>query len=206
MDKHISSEWTVLLIGGSSSVGKTTLAKQIGLYFGVPWLQVDDLRLALQNSSVLLPNHTEALYFFTSEEVWELPPARLCDGLTAVGEVLSPAIEIVIANHVETKAAIVIEGDGILPALLTRPEVHKRSTQVRAVFLLEPDEEVILANIVARGRGVKGRTEVKLHTEARTKWLYGQWLREEAHRYNLPVVESRPWSTLFERIISVIQA
>jgi 2-phosphoglycerate kinase len=139
------------------------------------------------------------------EEVWELPPDRLCEGLIAVGEVLSPAVEIVIANHVETKTPVVVEGDGILPALLKRPEIHKRATQVRAVFLLEPDEEVIMANIVIRGRGAAGRTEAKLRTEARAKWLYGQWLSEEARRYSLPVVETRPWSTLFERIISAIE-
>lgn len=41
-------DWTVLLIGGPSGRGKTTAARRIGTRLGVPWLQVDDLRLALQ--------------------------------------------------------------------------------------------------------------------------------------------------------------
>ena len=47
--------WTVLLIGGISGAGKTTVARQLGLHLGLPWLQVDDLRLALQRSRATLP-------------------------------------------------------------------------------------------------------------------------------------------------------
>ncbi len=42
------ANWTVLLIGGPSGVGKSRVAQQIGLRFGVSWLEVDDLRLAFQ--------------------------------------------------------------------------------------------------------------------------------------------------------------
>ena len=94
------TDWMVLLIGGPSGVGKTIVAKQIGLRFGIPWLQVDDLRLALQWSRVTLPQNTEALYFFEkTPHVWQLPAECLCDGLIALGQVMSPALEIVIANH-----------------------------------------------------------------------------------------------------------
>jgi len=52
-----------LLIGGPSGVGKSMVARQIGLRFGLPWLEVDDLRLAFQHSQVTLPQRTEDLYF-----------------------------------------------------------------------------------------------------------------------------------------------
>jgi 2-phosphoglycerate kinase len=117
--------------------------------------------------------------------------------------VISPAIEVVITNHVDTKAPIIIEGDGILPSLFARPEVRDRAAggHVRAAFLVEPEEEMLFANMRARRRGIAERTENELRTEARAKWLYGQWLTSEAQRYNLPVLESRPWSTLLERLI-----
>jgi 2-phosphoglycerate kinase len=199
-------DWTVLLIGGSSSVGKTVVAQHLGLYFGVPWLQVDDLRLALQRSHVKLPEGTDALYFFTSENVWRLQPIPLRDALIAVGEVMAPAVEVVIENHVHTEAPVIIEGDGIVPSLFVRPAVTRVCTagRVKAVFLVEPDETLILANIKARNRGIAGQTEMELQTEARAKWLYGQWLAGEARRYGLPVLAARPWSTLAERIIETI--
>lgn len=205
MSSH-QADWRVLLIGGASGVGKTLVAKPLGLRFGVSWLAVDDLRLAFQHSRVALPERTQALSFFLETPgIWTRPPESLRDGLIAVGEVMSPAIEIVVANHVDTIAPVVIEGDGILPSLFATPSVRDRAKNglVRAVFLVEPEEDVLLANMVARGRGTAGQSEAELRTEARAKWLYGQWLAREAHRYGLPVLHSRPWSTLVERIITV---
>ena len=199
------SDWSVLLIGGPSGVGKTTVAERIGLRRGHSWLQVDDLRLALQWSRASLPAGTEALSFFeTTPNLWRLPPERLRDGLIAVGEVLAPAIEIVVANHVDTNAPTVIEGDGILPSLFARPLVRDRwvDGRVRVVFLIEPDEAAILANMMARGRGVAGRTEAELRAEARAKWLYGRWLADEASRSGMPMLDPQPWATLAERVVA----
>ena len=60
----LQTNWVVFLIGGSSGVGKTSVANQLGLRFGASWLHVDDVRLAFQRSRVTLPERTEALYFF----------------------------------------------------------------------------------------------------------------------------------------------
>jgi 2-phosphoglycerate kinase len=205
MSSH-QADWRVLLIGGASGIGKTLVAKPLGLRFGASWLGVDDLRLAFQHSRVTLPERTEALYFFLETSgIWTQPPDSLRDGLIAVGEVMSPAIEIVVANHVDTIAPVVIEGDGILPSLFATPSVRDRAKKglVRAVFLVEPEEEALLANMASRERGTAGQSEAELRTEAHAKWLYGQWLAREAHRYGLPVLHARPWSTLIERIITV---
>jgi 2-phosphoglycerate kinase len=195
----------VFLIGGASGVGKTLVAQQLGQRFGASWLAIDDLRLAFQYSHVTLPERTNALYFFLeTPDIWTQPPESLRDGLIAVGEVMSPALEIVVANHVDTSAPVVIEGDGILPSLFAAPSVQDRARHglVQAVFLIEPEEDVLLDNIIARGRGTTGRPEAELRTEAHAKWLYGQWLAREAHRYGLPVLHPRPWLTLLERIIT----
>jgi 2-phosphoglycerate kinase len=204
MSPH-QADWKVLLIGGSSGVGKTTVAEQIGLHIGISWFQVDDLRLAFQRSHVTFPEGTPALYFFTgTPNIWSRSPELLRDGLIAVGQVLSPALEVIIENHVDTFAPIVIEGDGILPSLFARPSVRTRAIDgsVRSVFLIEPDEEVLLANIMARDRGVTGYSEAEQSTQAQAAWLYGQWLAQEARRFCLPVVEARPRSTLVERIMA----
>jgi 2-phosphoglycerate kinase len=202
--------WNVLLIGGPSGVGKSAVAAQLARRLGVSCMQVDDIRLALQSSRVTLPNEheTAALYFILeTPDVWRLPPERLVDALVAVGEVLFPAIEIVITHHVGTQSPVIIEGDGILPSLLTRPPIRDYVEQglVRAVFLAEDDEAAIHSGTVIRARGTADTTEDELATQARTSWLYGQWLAREAERYGLERVEARPWATLAERILAVIQ-
>ncbi len=204
----LQMDWTVLLLGGSSGVGKTTLARQIGQHFGISWLQVDDFRLSLQRSlaSLQLESSIKALDFFDIEKnptVWQLPPENICSALIALGEIMTASIEVVVENHVDTAAPAVIEGDGILPSLFTLPSLQSRQVagHVQAVFLVEPEEESIFANIVGRGRGTQHQSEAALRTEARAKWLYGQWLAEEAEHYDLPVLAPRPWPTLLERLL-----
>jgi 2-phosphoglycerate kinase len=41
-------DWRVLLIGGSSGVGKTLVARELARHFGVSLILADDVRLALQ--------------------------------------------------------------------------------------------------------------------------------------------------------------
>jgi hypothetical protein len=82
-------DWIVFLIGGHSYSGKTTAAKRIGLALGVPWMMVDDLRLAFQRACARVPRGTDALYFDKIPHVWQGQPEALSDALIAVGEVLS---------------------------------------------------------------------------------------------------------------------
>jgi 2-phosphoglycerate kinase len=201
----------VLLIGGSSGVGKTAVARRMGRQLGRSVVHVDDLRLAFQHSRVTLPDaaSTAALYlFWDAPDVWQRPPDELRDALIVVGSALAPAIEVVVANHIDQAemGPIVIEGDNIVPALFARPMMQERATggRIGGLFLVEPDEGTILANIMARGRRGFEQTEAEQRTEARAKWLYGQWLADEALRQRLPVLEPRPFETLDERVTAAI--
>ena len=92
----------------------------------IPWIGVDALRLAFQWSRVSLPERSEALYFFLdTPDVWSLSPERLRDGLIDVGELMSPAIEVVVGHHLDNAGPVIVEGDGILPSILERPQIRK---------------------------------------------------------------------------------
>ena len=196
-------DWTVPLIGGISGTGKSIAAESIGRRLGIPWLQVDDLRLAFQRAQVVLPTAPTALYFFEQEGVWRRSPEALRDGLIAMGEILAPAIEAVVENHVDQMDAAVIEGDGIVPSLLVRPSVRERAAggRVRSAFLIERDEEALRRSLRARNRGSSHLAVEEQRHVARANWLYGQWLSAEARRYGLPILEPRPWDTLTERML-----
>lgn len=199
--------WEALLLGGVSGTGKSTVARQLGLRFGIPWLQVDLFRLAFQHSRAVLPRGNDDLYlFWDAPDVWRLPPERLRDGLIGTGAAMSPAIEIATASHIDHAGPAIFEGDGILPAVAATPLLRARvaSGQVALAFLVEPDEEVLLRNMLARGRGIVTRPAAEQRTQARAAWLFGQWLTVEAGRYGLPVVEPRPWATLADRIVAAV--
>ena len=184
------------------------VAKHLERRLGMSWIQVDDLRLALQRSRVVLPRNTEDLYYFLdTPDVWQQPPETLRNRLIAVAAAMCPGVEVVVEHHVDQCLPAVIEGDGILPEIMARASVCTRAKagHVRAAFLVEPDEEAILANMIARGRGFDSQTEPEQRTIARTSWLYGQSLSLEARRYSLPVVEPRPWETLPQRVLEAIR-
>jgi len=136
-----------------------------------------------------------------------LTPEKLRDGFIATGQSVSHALEIVVANHVATDAPIVLEGDGLLPAMAAQRVFAGLDvgTSVRAVFIHEPDENVVFANMHKRGRGFHDREKAEQLVQTHAAWLYGQWLADEARRYSLPVLEPRPWETLEERILAGVE-
>lgn len=196
-------DWKVLLIGGSSGVGKTTVARHLGLQLGLPWLQADDLRLALTYSSTA--EQQPVLHALVAEATDPaVPPEAVSARLIETGRIVSHALEIVVANHVATNAPLVIEGDGILPAMAAQRRFANRNVldEVRAAFVFEPDEAALFENALARGRGFDTLTAGAQQKAVRQSWLYGHWLRDEALRYGLPVVAARPWQTLAERLLA----
>ena len=198
--------WKVLLIGGHSGVGKTVVARQLAHRFGVALAEVDDFRLVLQRMTT--PEQQPALHaLLAAGSGTDLAPTAVCDSLIAVAQVVSHALEIVVANHVATDTPTIIEGDGLLPAFAARRVFANRhvGASVRAVFLIEEDETRLFRSAAERRRGFELLTPAHQQRQVRVSWLYGQWLQQEAIRYGLPVVTPHPWETLAERVVNVIQ-
>jgi len=204
--------WRVLLLGGSSGVGKTRLAKALARRLDLSVLLVDDIRMSIQQ--VTTPAEQPGIHYFLAHPtIWQKPPEAICDGFIAVGSALARPLAVNIANHVfvESAGPVIIEGDGILPALAARRDFSNMhftpapvTNEVRAVFLVEPDEEAVIQNMRMRGRGLDHLSHKEQEAFARANWLYGQWLRRQAGRYELPIVEPRPRETLIERVLQAI--
>jgi len=198
--------WAVLLIGGSSGCGKSVVAARLAHDLRIPHAQCDDFRLALQRATT--PEQHPALHFFVStEDVWRLPPELLAERLADVARVMSHALEIVPAHHVDLRVPLLLEGDGLLPSLATQPSFAGASAapgQVRAVFVHEPDEAALQHAMFARRRGFERLSPQEQRTQARMSWLYGNWLRDETQRCGVPIVAARPWDTLPARILATV--
>jgi 2-phosphoglycerate kinase len=193
--------WEVLLIGGASGSGKTSVSYRLAHHFGVGITEVDDFQVILEHMTT--PEQQPVLHYWnTHPEAIFLPPEKMVEQGIAVSEVLSRALEAVIANHLESRAPIVLEGDFILPALAALPAFlnEPNNGRVAAVFLIEPEEAQLRENYLLREpeRGEQAH-------RARVSWLYGQWLQQEAERLGLIALPARPWESVFERIVSALE-
>jgi hypothetical protein len=101
---------------------------------------------------------------------------------------------------------MVIEGDGILPALafdpLLRPLVADGT--IRFCCVGTPSEDELLSNLVRRGRGVDPSMPHKHRRQAAANKAFGAWLEEESARFGIPVVRPYPFETLPLRILDVV--
>lgn len=198
--------WNVLLIGGHSGIGKTTLAQHLVGRLAVALGHVDDFRLVLERMTT--PVHQPPLHaLLTAEQNMQSSPQQLRDALIAVARTMSYALEIVIANHVATNAPMILEGDGLLPELAAQRVYANLDTahSVRAIFLIEDDEAVLFHNMLARQRGLERLPGEVQRRRVHASWLYGQWLKTEARQHHVPVVPPRPWETLGDRLLQVVQ-
>ncbi len=205
--------WQVFLIGGSSGVGKTQVAQELARTLSLPLLLADDIRLALQQ--VTIPEQQADLHTFLNyqPEQWR-NAEQIKEDWIAVGQAMLPPLKTILAHHVVVSGVgrLILEGDGILPAL-AKPDTFadlkhfsrlRLNDEVRAVFLVEPDEEQILSNLRARGRGFDKWGLEEQRAFAHASWLYGEWLAREANSRNLPVLSPRPYENLLERILSIL--
>jgi 2-phosphoglycerate kinase len=189
--------WEVLLIGGASGTGKTSVAYRLAHHFAVGITAIDDFQVILERMTT--PEQQPVLHFWrTSPDPGTLTAEEIMRQGLEVARAMTPALEAVIADHLETKVPIVLEGDFIAPALAAQPSFDGESNagRVRAVFLYEPDEAQILANFSQRepDAGI----QVK---RARVSWLQGQWFQQECGRLGIPALPARPWGTLFTRVL-----
>ncbi|GCE31175.1 hypothetical protein KDA_66590 [Dictyobacter alpinus] len=188
--------WQVLLLGGPSGVGKTSVSYRLAHHFGIGITEVDDFQVILERMTT--PTEQPILhYWHTHPEAGNQAAEEIVKHTIAVGQVMAPALEAVIANHIESRAPIVLEGDFILPTSFVESAIQN---QVRALFLYEESEEQFRHNFLQR-EPEHGLQEKR----AQVSWLYGQWLKQEAERVGALTLPARPWSNLFERILIALK-
>ena len=199
----MSSDWTVLLVGGPAAVGKTSAAKRIATVSGASLLQVDDVCLALQRA--IDPADSPLLHTFASPEVWARPVAELVALRREVAALVSSSLEFVVENHLAHDDRVVVEGVWLTPEFMSRASYAESlaGDRRRAVVIFEDDPAKILANFSAR-RGFDERPAAYRDARTALEIGYARWLRTQALMRKVPVVDARPVGHLAERILAVL--
>ena len=199
--RNHNPDWKVLLIGGSSGVGKTVVARELANYLSLSLLLLDDVRLALQQATSNETNPELHVFLKYETKHWRESEAVFGDWIK-VGRAMLKPLNAIINHHIfiPDVGAMIIEGDGILPIISSH---FFEPQDVCTVFIVEKDEKQLLHNLRSRGRGFNDWDKIEQDGFAHASWLYGQWLAQEAKRLELPVIDAQPQQTILERLLSV---
>ena len=193
--------WEVLLIGGASGVGKTHVSYRLAQHFGVGITEIDDFQVILERMTT--PEQQPVMHFFRTDpgQFFALDEEQKLAHAIDYAEAMAEPLEYVIANHLDGGAPIVLEGDFLLPSLAARSDYDgiPAAGRVRAVIVYEDDESQIGRNYLAR----EGEPQPE---RARASWRYSEWLHREAERLGVPRLAARPWDTVFERALTLLEA
>jgi 2-phosphoglycerate kinase len=186
----------VILIGGRSSVGKTTAAADLASRRGFQHVQVDALRAE--------ELHPAVQFVGSSPEVWDLGPEALRDRLIEICEVLRPHILRIVSRQLALGVPAVVEGEGIEPSLLE----SLTDSRVRLVFVAEVNEKRLAETLDDRPSAGAARFRqlgaARRQCVCRMNRLYGEWIEAEALRRGLPCLPSQPWKDLADRIFASV--
>jgi len=187
--------WDVLLIGGASGVGKTRLATALCERYALPLTAVDDFQTVLEVMTT--PEQQPELHFWgTHPDPGSLTAKEIHTQGLEILDVLAPALEAVIADHLDDDRPGIMEGDFIHPRLAAPGLFGGRA---RGVFLCEPDAGQLVANYLER-EPETGPQELRAQVNA----LRSLWLLETCAALGVPAVRARPWETLESRVIEAV--
>ena len=194
------SEWRVLLIGGTTAVGKSTTGALVAQRLGIHCLSADSVWKALM--AVTTPGtHPDFHHFEPTPEVHAIGPEYLLQLHIAEAQAMTPALDAFLDWELHEGSRFVFQGAWITPELAAK---RCSSTGERAVFIDEPEESAILASMMERS----GRVSLGLEPLPRQlsisamAWRYGNWLREGTRQSGIPTVTARPRETLADRILA----
>lgn len=175
-------------------------------------LPLDDLRLAILET--VPASASPAVHRFSHEPHLWRRSAAVTDGFIAVAQEVEMPLSMIVAQALASPDAtpVIMEGDFISPRLMASPytlalarfQGVSHSKRVYGLLLHEQTESEIRRAVVARGRTIEVESAERLETNVRASWSYGNWLRREAERYGVPVLASRPHTSLLERALETI--
>jgi len=177
-----------ILIGGSSSVGKSTVAKQLSFQLACEHFQLDKMRKESKNAVFSSLDGTD---------IWDSDTCSLVSILKAMSEASKPLIQ----NWCNKIQNGILEGEGIEPSTLAKVG-NLETTGI--VYLIETELERIHNTLHDQSERYRSLSPERQEQVVAMNSEYSAYLRQEAEIAGHPWEWSQPWDTLQERILKVI--
>ncbi|MBI5681031.1 MAG: 2-phosphoglycerate kinase [Methanobacterium sp.] len=198
----------IILIGGASGVGTSSIAFEVANRLGIRNMTSTDIIREVMRKMVskeLLPTIFESSY--TAYKSLRIPPPPELDevliGFRDHVDTVSVGVEAVIERALKEGISIVIEGVHIVPGFINEELVNKHNV---AMFVLTlQDEEVHRGRFYSRCRQLWARRPLKRYMNyfgaiRRTH----KYFESQAQKYDIPVIENIDVTTTIDFIIETL--
>jgi 2-phosphoglycerate kinase len=198
----------VVLIGGATGVGKSTIATQLAVRFGIVRVVATDaireVMRALFTSELMPTLYTSS---FEADAALREPPPRPADRIIVGFREQTAAVAVGIHALVERAAvegtSIVIEGAHIVPGFVDLEPYKDRVLAVPLIITVE-DEEVHRGHFSARGTGSASRPYERYMRGFGNIRRVQKYIKSQALSHNVPVIPNYSLDQALAAIIDLV--
>lgn len=212
IDYKRGSRPLILLIGGTTGCGKSTIATEVAHRLGIIRTQSTDMLREVMRMLIperLLPAlHTSSFNAWRKmpsiKEVKEITEELMINGYLHQSELLSVPCEAVVHRALNERVSLIVEGVHIHPALTDRFKQVENAVIVPIMLAVLKQDKLKLQ---LKGRGVtspKRSEESKYLTNFECIWLLQSYLLSEADNSTMHIIENNDKEKTTDRVMRSI--
>ncbi len=201
----------IFLIGGTAGCGKSSVATMLASRLDIVRTQSTDMLREVMRT--MLPERLLPVLHKSSFTAWqalrgqqgkprEVPESLLVRGYCSQADLLSTAIEAVIARTQREKVSLVVEGVHVQPSIVKQLKPGEDATVI-PVMLAVLKRKVLQQRLQGRGSRVRQRRADRYLESFDEIWDLQSYLLAEADRASIPIVANEDRDKVFREIMRI---
>lgn len=199
----------IVLVGGCTGTGKSTVAAELALRLDIGRIQSTDILRDVVR--LFVPERHAPELHVSSYEAWRVSNgemnkhgqgARMIAGFRAQSDTLAATVDAVIKRSVRERASIIIEGIHIHPDYYRR--VIREEAVVIPFLLINPSTEKLKKHFLRRGELAPSRGATRYMDNFSAIWQIQDYLVGEAERCGVPSILNMDMDETLQTVIDVI--
>ncbi len=199
----------IYLIGGTAGCGKSSIATTLASRLDIVRTQSTDMLREVMRT--MLPEQLLPILHKSSFTAWQalpgeprkrrvVPEALLINGYRGQADLLTLALEAVIARTLRENVSLVVEGVHIQPAMVEKLQSDEDATVI-PIMLGVLKRNALQQRLSGRGVQVRRRRAARYLKSFDEIWRLQSYLLSEADRANIPIVSNEDKDKVFREIM-----
>jgi 2-phosphoglycerate kinase len=195
----------ILLLGGTTGCGKSTIATEVAHRLSIVRTQSTDMLREVMR--MLVPEQLLPVLHTSSFSAWRrLPPQvnsseedLVADGYRSQAELLALPCEAVIQRALRERVSLILEGIHVHPTLLNRID-DRGDALIVPIMLAVLKQKQLKNRLAGRGLHAPGRQAERQLSHFEAIWTLQEYLLSEADQANVPIIANEDK----EKVISLV--